>query len=303
MKKIVYIIVIAFWLCSTSFAASERELFENGVNFLKQNKNQEAVDSFTALIDIAPQNPDAYKNRGVAYMRLNLYDKAINDFEQTKKILPNLKGLYSNLGVAWYYKKDYPRAIENYDKEISQSSDNHFAYFNRAICRAELKDYEKGLKDIIKTLEIAPEFYLALCLKGDLHVNMNQLKKAKQAYEKAILIEPNHTYAKEQLEGLAFENGQTAGVQKKSSPSTKISENYELQIGAFRVRENALKMEKKLENNGYAVRVLELINPSKITWYLVRTGVYSKKEKAEPTKEKLKDDLGIDAIIRPFGRF
>ncbi|MCP4722078.1 MAG: SPOR domain-containing protein, partial [Desulfobacteraceae bacterium] len=61
--------------------------------------------------------------------------------------------------------------------------------------------------------------------------------------------------------------------------------------------------EKKLENNGYAVRVLELINPSKITWYLVRTGVYSKKEKAESTKKKLKDDLGIDAIIRPFGRF
>jgi len=306
LKKILFIIVLAICCSSTAFAVSERELFEKGVLFLKQDKNQEAVDSFTALIKIAPQNPNAYKNRGVAYMKLNRYDAAIEDFEQVKKILSDLKGLYSNLGVAWYYKEDYTRAINNYDKEISLSPDNHFAYFNRAICRAELKEYGASLKDIIKTLELMPKFYLALCLKGDLHTDMNQPQKAKKAYEHAILIEPDKVYAKEKLEGLK-KQGPMAETQKESSPASIIavnrSEDYELQTGAFQVQDNALLMRKKLEKNGYTARILELKGINNTPWYLVRTGVYSRQEAAESFKAILKKDMGIDVIIRPYDRF
>jgi tetratricopeptide (TPR) repeat protein len=217
LNKIFLIIVIAVCLNLPAFASTERELFENGVNFLKQEKNQEAVDAFTKLLEIAPLNPDAFKNRGVAYMKLNRYDEAIDDFEQVKQILPNLKGLYSNLGVAWYYKKEYSKAIESYDKEIAQSPDNYYAYFNRAICRTELKEYKKSLQDIIKTLELSPDFYLALCLKGDLHWDMNQPQEARIAYEKAVLIDPDQAYAKEQLEGLMRE-----AVLKPDVPTTQV---------------------------------------------------------------------------------
>jgi tetratricopeptide (TPR) repeat protein len=333
LKKIFFVILIALCLGSYTFAASERELFENGVSLLKQNKNQAAVDAFTVLIDMVPRNPDAYKNRGVAHMRLNQYDEAINDFERVTEILPDLKGIYSNLGVAWYYKKDYARSIENYNEEISRSPENHFAYFNRAICKAELEEYEESFKDIIKTLELSPEFYMAVCLKGDLLVNMNQPVKAQLAYEKAILIDPDQAYARNQLEMLILEVRPVVAVQKKSSsvdsvvkhvsPPRKIplktdskktvkisssvptatSENYELQIGAFRVLDNALLLQKKMESNGYRVRVLELTRPSSITWYLVRTGTYARQEEAELSKTILKNDLGIDGIVRPYGRF
>ncbi len=307
MKNFLILIVLATCCSSTVYAVSERALFERGVMLLKQDKNKEAVDSFTALIEMAPQNPNAYKNRGVAHMKLNQYDAAINDFEQVKKILPDLKGLYSNLGVAWYYKENYTRAIENYDTEISLSPDNHFAYFNRAICRAELKEYEASLKDIIKTLELVPKFYLALCLKGDLHTNMNQPKKAKQAYERAIIIEPDKLYAKEKLDGLK-KHASMAQTQKKSSPvstivSTTTSGDYELQTGAFRVQDNALLMQKKLKKKGYTARILELKELNNTPWYLVRTGVYSRQQAAESFKVILKNDMGIDVIIRPYNRF
>lgn len=355
------IVVIAVCLNMPAFAATERELFENGVNFLKQEKNQEAVDIFTALLKLAPKNPDAFKNRGVAYMKLNRYDEAIDDFERVKQIVPDLKGLYSNLGVAWYYKKEYSKAIENYDKEISQSPDNHFAYFNRAICRAELKDYENSLQDIIKTLEFSPDFYLALCLKGDLYGNMNQPQKAKIAYEQAILTDPDQAYAKEQLKGLVYEEVPAPEVKKpevkkadipppevqkeslevpqipvsheeeKEPLSWKISSktmtqkavkppsveppaisqplpakpagNFELQTGAYRVRDNALDMLKKLEGQGYQARILELTRPNNITWYLVRTGAYSLEQEAQTAKEILKNKVGIEVAIRPFDRF
>lgn len=345
MKKILFIVLIAVFLSLPAFAESEKELFEKGVHFLKQNKNQEAVDTFSALIAIAPQNLHAYKNRGVAHLKLNQYDKAIADFEWVNKIMPDLKGLYSNLGVAWYYKKDYPKAIENYNKEIAQSPDNSFAYFNRALCRAELKDYDKSLKDTIKSLELSPDYYQALCLKGTLYENMNLPQKAIQAYENAILVDPDTAYAREKLEELMLEHGPMADVQEKNIPMSQTgivikkipprempsdtvhesgtadkeaekasslgsaihppptSINYELQAGAYRVRRNALVMQKKLKNKGVKARILELTRSSKITWYLVRTGAYSLKKDAESHKKIIKNNSGIDFIVRPFEQF
>lgn len=303
MKKFFLLILIFTSFHLPVFAESEKELFENGVTFLKQERYQEALDTFTALISIAPGNPDAYKNRGVAHMKMDHYDLAIEDFERTKEIVPDLKGLHSNLGVAWYYKEDYPRAIQNYDKEISLSPENHFAYFNRAICMAELNEYEKSLVDINKTLELFPEFYLALCLKGNLFTKMNQPQKAKQAYEKAILIDPDKTYAREQIAGLPLDEVQGVKKQSVSLSEPAAIGNYELQAGAFQVSDNAKKRQKKMEENGYKVKIIEVTKSNDITWYLVRTGVYNQRKDAESAKISLKKNHGIDTIIRQVGRF
>jgi len=303
VKKIVFLTVIFILMgfSSSVFCASEKELFENALDFLKQDKYQEAVDAFTVLIKMAPENPHAYRNRGVAYMKMNQYDNAINDFERTKEIVPELKGLHSNIGVAWYYKKDYARAIENYDKEILLSPDNYFAYFNRAICNAVRKDYEKSFSDITRTIELLPDFYLAFCLKGDLLVKMNQPQKAKQAYEKAITIDSDQSYAREQLAGLELDL--KAMVKDGSAKKAKADKNYELQVGAFKLQKNAKAMQKKLEQKGYKAIILELTRPSKITWFLVRTGSYSRQGEAKTDKKRLKNDMGIDALIKASGKF
>lgn len=308
--------MITFCLGSQVFAASGKEVFDQGVLLLKQDKYQEAVDTFTQLILMAPDNPDAYKNRGVAYMKLNQYDLAIADFERTKEIMPDLKGLYSNLGVAWYYKADYPRAIENYDKEISLSPDNHFAWFNRAICRAELNETGKSLADINQTLKLSPEFYLALCLKGDLHVKLNQPQEARQAYERAIEIEPEQVYARDQLAKL--DPGPTTQIQEKASPksSPQVADEssppslaqestqgeYELQTGAFSIRENAVIMQKKLEAKGYTARIVESPRPGQAPWFLVKTGAYKGRQEAGQARTILKKELGMDAIISSRGK-
>ncbi len=333
MKKFFLLIIIVLGLSAPVFCASEKELFESGLDFLQQDRYQEAVDTFTQLIDVAPENPHAYRNRGVAYMKLNLYDKAINDFQRTKEIVPDLKGLHSNLGVAWYYKKNYSRAIKNYDREISLSPDNYFAYFNRAICWAVLEDYEKSFSDIIKTIELLPDFYLAFCLKGDLLVKMNRPRQAKQVYEDAISIDPDQTYAKEQLASLKLDSGpvekgdpaqvpvpdkkqedrpaqkiQPKTIKKKLEKTTSpvlpnVPGNYRLQVGAYQVRSNAMAMQKKLEEKGYEAIVLELTRPNKVTWFLVRVGTYPLQGEAAADKYSLKNDLGIDAIVKPTGQF
>ncbi len=241
MKKILFLIVFLLVIGTIAIgqASTEKEWFDKGVAHLKQEQYDAAVDAFTQLIVLAPDNPHAYKNRGVAHMKKNQYDQAIADFEKTLEIVPDLKGIYSNLGVAWYYKGNFVKSIENYNKEIEQSPESHFALFNRAICRAEIREYEKSLEDVASSLALEPRFYLAHCLKGDLHLKLEQPEKARTAYETAVGLDPDQPYAREQLDRV---NTLLQAVAQAASPAAAPPKNPDVVEMAIlpRPRKNAI---------------------------------------------------------------
>ena len=317
LKRIIFLIALSICLCTFVFAqSSQRELFEKGVESLRLEKYQEAVDVLTKFIEIDPEYADVYKNRGVAYMKQKNYDLAIKDFEKAKKILPQLSGVHSNLGVAWYCKKKYGKAIENYSIEINLAPEDYFLYFNRALCYAELGENQKGLKDLVQSLELKPDFYLAICFKGDLLIKEGEEVQAKKAYEKAFIIEPEQIYAKEKLERLNHKEKKFAGAKKPdlfpkhkfklaSQKKTALGKGkFSVQVGAFQNENYALKMKDKLIRNGYDARILILSGAKGKTWYLVRVGLFSKADDARQTVLSLKEKVEIkDAIVRPVDTF
>lgn len=278
-------------------AGTENELFDKGVALFKQEKVREAVAVFSQLIAVKPDSPDAYRNRGVGYMKLNRYDDAISDFQKAIELKPDIKDLYSNMGVAWYYKKEYRKAIEFYDKELALRPDSHFGYFNRAICRAALKEYDRGLADVEKSLELYPDHYLALCLKGDLLSKTGRQEEAAGVYKKAMGLNSKHRYAGQRLVELQAEK---AAELETVNPA---SNSYELQVGAYIEAKNARKMLKRLTNQGFSARILEQIDRKNRQWYMVRVGCYGTRKEALPEKAKLKSELGITAVLRPWGKF
>ncbi|MCK5695738.1 MAG: tetratricopeptide repeat protein [Desulfobacula sp.] len=197
MKKIIFLIFVSLIFYTIVIAESQKELFDKGVLFFKQGQHQQAIEIFSKLIEIAPGNAEAYKNRGVSYMKQEKFDLAIEDFEKAKELFPELKGLYSNLGVAWYYKKEYEKPIEN--DEIGMAPENHVAYFNRALCLAELDKNKEALDDLSKTLSLKPDFYWAICYKADLLALEGEDIRAIETYEEAIKRDSNNTYATEKL--------------------------------------------------------------------------------------------------------
>jgi tetratricopeptide (TPR) repeat protein len=348
--SILPVFLFVLFLSAPVFASQEKQLFDTGVDHLKQQRYEAAIDVFTELIELDPDNPDAYKNRGVAYMKLSQYDSAIHDFEKTKQMMPDLKGLHSNLGVAWYYKGEYEKAIANYNSEIDVSPDSHYAYFNRAICWAELKEYDKSLEDIAQTLTLVPDFYLAHCLKGDLYMDLENIEAARSAYEKAVEVDPEEAYAKAQLEKLgpapearetvetetpepekaaslpdqaseptetsppADQKDEQTGEQvltettaeatdEKASDSKAPDPEFEIQTGAFQVRENAREQLNKLHALGYDARILELTRAKNVTWYLVRIGTFTDRETAKQTMAEFVKKTGMKAYVRPWNRF
>ncbi len=234
MKKIIWFVLAAMLFCAAAGAETnqasngsmEKDLFAAGVLQFKQGEYQQAVDIFSDLINLFPQNADAFKNRGVAYMKLEKFDDAIADFESAKKISPNLKGLYSNLGVIWYYKENYEKAIENYNREIEITPDNAVAYFNRALCMTELGEIDNALSDLTSAISISPDFYWAICYKADLFAHAGRVEEASALYEMAIEIDRETPYAIEKLArlqdsvtGAAGKGSLAEAVQGEDSPA------------------------------------------------------------------------------------
>ena len=200
-------------------------------------------------------------------MEQQKFDLAIQDFEKAKELFPELKGLHNNLGAAWFYKKDYKKAIENYDIEIKTTPENHVAYFNRALCLAELDKNKEAIYDLSQTLELEPDFYLAVLLKKDL---LAKLKKNIKAM-------------------------------KKPHSKTASNKTYAIQAGAYLNPENANKAKKELLQSGFDSRILVLQDKKERTWYLVRSGNYPNKTDARKYKLSIEEELGIKIVVRPFG--
>ncbi len=187
---------------SSAAASSEADLFNEGAMHLKMNRVDAAIDAFTRVIEMNPDNARAYMNRGEAYILIGQYNQAIRDFAKTEQLHPGFRGLYSNVGVVWYYRKDCKKAIEYFNREIRQYPDSHIAFFNRGLCYLELEDYDKALNDMSKTLDLKPDLYWAICYKGDILEKTHNIEQAKTAYEVALALDPKEPYARNRLAGL-----------------------------------------------------------------------------------------------------
>jgi len=302
LKKIIFLILLSIFFHTFCFAETEKELFDTGVLLFKQGHYQDAVEKFSSLIEIAPGNADAYKNRGVCYMKQEKYDLAISDFEKAKALFPELKGLYSNLGVAWYYKKDYEKAIQNYDLELEMTPDNYVAHFNRALCLAELHRDKDALDALARTLDLKPDFYWALCYRGDLLSRSGDVEKAVESYETAVEKDPGNSYAKEKLAVLKAKDKEKIAPESKDSPPvihTVSSGTLSLQAGAFLNRSNADKIKTKLSENGFDADLLVLKDSKGREWFLVRSGRYPSTEEAKKAAVAITEKLDIKPAIRP----
>jgi len=300
LKKIILVILLFLSFYTIIFAETKKELFDSGVLFFKQGYYNYAVDQFSRLIKLAPENAGVYKNRGVSYMKQEKFDLAIKDFERAKALFPDLKGIYSNLGVAWFYKKNYKKAIENYDNEIKLAPENYVAYFNRALCFTELGKKNKAIDDLSQTLVLKPDFYLAICYKADLLAQQGENAKAVETYETGI----KHTYASEktaQLKQKIKEIKNIARPENKPEIKNDLNKRYAIQVGAFLKQENANRIKKKMLQRGLDTRILVLQDKKKRIWYILRSGDYPNKTAAVKSMLAIKEKLDIEALVRPLG--
>ena len=78
-------------------------VFQQGNFLLMLNQFNKAIEAYSHVITLKPDDANAYNNRGAAYIEIDKVDLATKDLNRAIKLKPDEGGFYCNLGLT--YKK------------------------------------------------------------------------------------------------------------------------------------------------------------------------------------------------------
>lgn len=92
-----------------------KKYIENGLNAMKKNNNEKAIEFFDKAIEINSSNPQAWNNKGVALRKIGKIEEAINCYNKALTIDPDLILAHLNKARALKIQKKFDLALFSYE--------------------------------------------------------------------------------------------------------------------------------------------------------------------------------------------
>ena len=121
-------------------AAKVSQLFAEAFN---EKDSSRAIDLYTQLLALNPDNADAYYNRG--NVRYDLGDKsgALSDYDKSISLKPDFAEAYNNRGWLKIDLDDLAGSLSDCNRAISLKPDYAETYDSRAVCYRKMAEKEK----------------------------------------------------------------------------------------------------------------------------------------------------------------
>ena len=192
----------------------------------KNGDTEEAIETYTALIEYDEKNADAYYLRGSAYLTLDEGKKCISDYDQAVKLDGNnydlYVGIYENLKAAGYEDKGNTYLDAALEQECQDASD----YCGQGYIQYLLGEYETADKLLTTAIE-----------KGSDQATLYQVKVKKALGEEETAKNLLESYMKAHPEDVDALN--EAGIMAVNE------QEYEEAVKIF---EQAIALDEKGEN-------------------------------------------------------
>jgi tetratricopeptide (TPR) repeat protein len=111
----------------------QRELMMRGIAEMQQRQLKQSVETFSKLIEIAPDLSEAWNKRATAHWLLGNFPASLNDICETVKREPRHFGAYSGLGMIRAEMGEYPRAVAAF--ELAKKHNPHIVGIDDEIAR------------------------------------------------------------------------------------------------------------------------------------------------------------------------
>lgn len=162
------------------------DLLTLGISKANSGNYEEAIAAYNRVLQISPNNVDAYLQRGIAYIEQNKYQAAIADMTEVIKLNPNNSRAYFWRGLARDYSEDNQGALEDYSHAIRLDPEYSGAYNNRGTVYAELGEYQKAILDYTEAIRLDPDVFLAYENRGDARYSLKDYQGAISDYTQAL---------------------------------------------------------------------------------------------------------------------
>ncbi|KKM01537.1 hypothetical protein LCGC14_1793440, partial [marine sediment metagenome] len=226
---------------------SNRDDFHYWINkgnssFLK-NEFKAAKKSFKKALNIDPKRHIAWASLASTYAQLGKSDKSIEategflkhfeDIDEGKEVLReffkkipqnnlfieslerafdpdyDFRGNWGAVGSYYASKENYEKALEAYKNALKTDSKNPTLLY--AVCSLyfKLKDLNATLRASDKAMEVVPNFLSVLVIQGMVYVELNELDKALEIYNRIIKNNPLFEKAIALLQKIQKKKGDT----------------------------------------------------------------------------------------------
>ena len=119
------------------------------IALLNEGKTEEAIDQFSQALRIK-QLYQFYRLRGIAYEKLGKHQQAVEDYSAAINLKPDIAEDYYNRGVACLHLAQYQRAVEDFNQAIQLKQDYADAYNNRGYLFLVQEQNQPGCADAQK---------------------------------------------------------------------------------------------------------------------------------------------------------
>ena len=182
----------------SSSGTSEKELraelaFQHGNVFMMIGQINKAIEHYSRVIELNPNNAATYNNRGAAYYIKGDYERVIVDYTKMIELKPDDAKTYYNRGKIYREKGDIDLAIADFNTVIQLKSDYTEAYIDRGIAYYDKGEYDRAIEDYTKAIHLNPNHANAYNNRGNAYIGKGEYDRAIKNFDKAIDIEPNNT--------------------------------------------------------------------------------------------------------------
>jgi len=171
-------------------------LYLNYVSFYHTDK---AIECFNAVIQIDPNNKDAYVNRILCY-NSNQTDEKIVDYTSIIRLDPKDAKAYFERGKLFKDSGKIKQAIDDFTFAISLDKSKANYYTLRGKLYDQNKDYVNALSDYDNAIILKPNNREVEDLRKKLFENKPLYNKSIKHFELAIKKDPNNNELKKQLQ-------------------------------------------------------------------------------------------------------
>ena len=157
--------------------------------FTEMGQFQHALIDYTTLLEEESENAEALYQRGLLYLNIKNFEQAERDFAKMLELNPT--SLYARLGYASFYKitGDYNEAEKNYNYLIDKEPENPAIYSGRAELYLLMEKPGKAMSDVNKAIRLSEEEnpYLYI-VRYKARILLHEKKAAIEDLDKAVSL-------------------------------------------------------------------------------------------------------------------
>ncbi len=183
----------------------ERALTHNnlGNSYSAKEQLDDAIASLRRAIELKKDYYSAWLNLGLVYAKKQEWDRAVECYKKSLELKPDFPEGWTAMGLAQWAKKEPTDAIDSYRRALAANPEYVEAHINLASALSETGATDEAIEHLLAVLRLQPNGPHASIVHYNLGVNYERkqlLKDAQVEYERALMLNPNFTQARQKVE-------------------------------------------------------------------------------------------------------